>query len=456
MENEIKPMPDHPRSAALLVLNDLYKTLDRVLEDTLDEHPGLSRRDRAFLQALVYGVLRWRARLDWTIAHFSKTRLRKVDPVVLNILRLGLFQIIYLSKVPVFAAVDTAVEMAKSVAPPWIQRYVNGLLRNAARKYQEVSFPDIDKDPVSALAVKKSFPKWLIKRWIHRFGLRETGFLCDAINTIPPITARANLLKTNREKLIQSLQGLAENISSTNYAPDGVCFSNPKTKITELNAFKEGLFQVQDEAAQLVTLLLNPRPGETILDACAGLGGKTGHILQEMKNKGRLLALDVDEKKLVRLELEMKRLGVSAAETWVHDLNHPITTDHMGRFDRILLDAPCSGLGVLRKNPDAKWTSSIQDLIQHQKRQVLFLSHVAPLVKPSGCLVYAVCSTEPEENESVIDCFLSKYINFTVDNNPTGLPAAASSLVDKNGYLKTFPHLNNMDGFFSVCLKRTK
>ncbi len=286
--------------------------------------------------------------------------------------------------------------------------------------------------------------------------MRETGFLCDAVNTIPPITVRANTLKTSREKLIQSLQGYAENISPTNYAPDGVFFSNPKATITELKAFKDGLFQVQDEAAQLVTLLLHPQPGETILDACAGLGGKTGHISQEMKNKGRLFAMDVDEKKLMRLELEMRRLGASRAKTWVHDLNHPITMDHFEGFDRILLDAPCSGLGVLRKNPDAKWISAKQNLMYYHKRQVRFLDRVAHLVKPSGCLVYAVCSTEPEENESVIEDFLNKHENFAVEKNPMGLPVEACSLVDKNGYLKTLPHLNNMDGFFSVCLQRTK
>ena len=458
MEHELKSIPDDARGTALFVLNVLdkgHKTLDRVLADVLDES-HLSRRDRAFLQVLVFGVLRWRARLDWTIKHFSKTGLNKVDPVVLNILRLGLFQITDLSKVPVFAAVNTSVEMAKSVSRPWIARYVNGLLRKAARNYQDISFPDIYKNPVSALAVKKSFPEWLIKRWIDRLGLRETGFLCDAVNTIPPITVRANTLKTSRGKLMQSLQGYAENISPTNQAPDGVFFSSPKTAITEFNAFKDGLFQVQDEAAQLVTLLLRPQPGETILDACAGLGGKTGHISQEMKNKGRLFAMDVDEKKLLRLELEMRRLGASTVKTWVHDLNHPITMDHFGGFDRILLDAPCSGLGVLRKNPDAKWISAKQNLIYYQKRQIRFLDHVAHLVKPSGCIIYAACSTEPEENESVIECFLKRHENFAVEHNSTGLPVEARSLVDKNGYLKTFPHLNNMDGFFSVRLKRTK
>ena len=183
-------MADKVRKTALAVLTildkDRFQTLDAALDTALSKNTRLSKRDRALLQILVYGVLRWRARLDWIIGYFSKTRLEKVDPKVLNILRLGIFQIIYLSRIPVSAAVNTSVEMAKSHTAPWVARYVNGLLRHAARTYQQVPFPAIEKDPVSALAAEKSFPDWLIKKWLHRFGLKETVLLCDAINTIPP------------------------------------------------------------------------------------------------------------------------------------------------------------------------------------------------------------------------------------------------------------------------------
>jgi len=452
-------MTDDVRKTALHILNTLdkgHKTLDSVIEDVFRKKTLFSRKDRALLQAMVFGVLRWRGRLDWIIDYFSETRLNRVDPKVLNILRLGLFQIIYLSRIPVSAAVNTSVEMAKTAAAPWVVRYVNGLLRNAARKYQNVPFPDIDKDSVKALATEKSFPKWLIKRWLDRFGLKEAVLLCDAINTIPPITVRCNTLKTNRKKLVKAFKGYAEKIEHTNYAPDGVFFSNPKRSIPKIRAFEDGLFQVQDEAAQLVTLLLNPKPGETVLDACAGLGGKTGHIAQMMKNRGRLVAMDKDEKKLLRLESEMHRLGISIVTTCIHDLNKPLNQDRFGKFDRILIDAPCSGLGVLRRNPDAKWSTPKQNLAHYQERQAQFLDNLAHLVKPSGVLVYAVCSMEPEENESVINSFLNKHVKFAIEKSPTVLHFDFYSLVNNNGYVKTFPHLNNMDGFFSVCMKRKK
>ena len=452
-------MTDEVRKTALYILNTLNKernTLDNLLEDVFREKTLFSKKDRALLQALVYGVLRWRGRLDYIIDYFSKTRLNKINPNVLNILRLGLFQIIYLDRIPVSAAVNTSVEMTKAAAAPWVVGYVNGLLRNAVREYGHVTFPDVDKDPVKALATKKSFPEWLIKRWLDRFGLKETGLLCDAINTIPPITVRCNTLKTNRKKLVKALERYAEKIKITNYAPDGGFFFNPKRSIPNIEAFENGLFQVQDEAAQLVTLHLNPQSGETILDACAGLGGKTGHIAQMMKNSGRLVAMDKDENKLMRLESEMHRLGVSIVTTCIHDLSSPLNREHFGKFDRILLDAPCSGLGVLRRNPDIKWRASQQNLAYCQKRQALFLDNLAHFVKPSGVLVYAVCSMEPEENESVIKGFLNKHAKFAIEKKSTGLSFDACSLVTRDGYLKTFPHLNNMDGFFSICMKRKK
>jgi 16S rRNA (cytosine967-C5)-methyltransferase len=346
--------------------------------------------------------------------------------------------------------------MAKSVTEPYIVRFVNGLLRNAAKRYQQVLFPDVTKDPVSALAVKKSFPKWVLERWLDRFGLEETALLCDAINTIPSLTVRCNTLKARRETLLTHLEKDVEKVEYTGYAPDGIFFFNPKRSIPEMKAFEDGLFQVQDEAAQLVTFLLNPKPGERVLDACAGLGGKTGHISQMMNNRGELIAMDNNGKKLHRLQSEMVRLGISMVTPLTHDLNAPADGRSIKKYDRILLDAPCSGLGVLKRNPDAKWSTLEQDLIRHAKRQATFLDNLAHQVKPEGFLVYCVCSMEPEENESVIKGFLNKHRDFAIEKNPDGLPYNARSLLTGDGYLKTFPHIHSMDGFFAVCMKRAK
>jgi len=450
---------DTARTASLEILNILDQgdnTLDNILDEVLSRKTNLSKKDRALLQALVYGILRWRGRLDWIIRYFSKTRLDKIDPKVLNVLRIGLFQIIYLDRIPVSAAVNTSVELVKSFAPPHVVRFTNGLLRNAVRNHKWVPLPDEKNQPVSSLTVKKSFPKWLIERWLDRFGLNDTGLLCDAINAIPPLTVRCNTLKIPREVLLKFLEKDVENIELTHYAPDGVFFFNPKKSIPEFKAFKEGLFQVQDEAAQLVTSLLDPRPGETVLDACAGLGGKSGHISQMMKNRGKLVAMDNNERKLMRLQSEMHRLGISMVTPIIQDLNDLAGSNRIEKFDRILLDAPCSGLGVLRRNPDAKWRISEQDLVRNSDRQAIFLDQLAPYVKPSGILVYCVCSTEPEENEDVIKGFLNKHQDFAIEKNPGGLPLKARTLLTGNGYFRTFPHLHNMDGFFAVCMRRAR
>jgi len=450
-----------PRKTALFVLNSLDKgrcTLDRILEDIQNKEMVLSRRDQALFYVLVYGVLRWRGRLDWIISHFSKIRIDKIEPAVMNILRLGLFQIIYLNRIPVSAAVNTSVEIAKSFASSPAAGFANALLRKAAGEYKKIPFPDPDKNPAHSLAVRKSFPEWLIKRWLNQFGLKETEALCDAINTIPPITVRTNSLRTTRDDLAKRLAPDVQQIENTTYSPDGIRFIKPDRSIPEIKAFKDGWFQVQDEAAQLVACLLNPRPGDTVLDACAGLGGKTGHIAQMMKNTGRLLAMDNQANKLQQLESEMKRLGISIVTTCNYDLTIPFDRQfsYMGfsGFDRILLDAPCSGLGVLRRNPDAKWLISNSRFNRYKARQINFLNNLAQLVKPSGTLVYAVCSTEPEENEEVVKGFLDIHPEFVVNNKLEGLPQNVYSLVNKNRYLKTYPHINNMDGFFAVCFKR--
>jgi len=452
-------MPFDARKVALDTLNTLDQgrhTLDNIMEAAVAEDAGVSKRDRAFIQALVFGVLRWRGRLDFIINHFSSTRFDKIDPGVLNILRLALFQIIYLDRVPESAAVNTAVEIAKTTVAPWVVGFVNAVLRKAARNYQNLSFPDVGKNAVAATATAKSFPEWIIRRWTRRYGLEDTTALCDALNTIPAITVRTNRLKASLHDLVNSLASEAEQIKPTLHSPDGISFVNPATTIPGLSAFKKGWFQVQDEAAQLVSLLLNPQPGDTVLDACAGLGGKTGHIAQLMKNEGSIVALDINARKLLRLESEMQRLGISIVKTSRQDLENKNLQRQFNPFDRILLDAPCSGLGVVRRNPDIKWRMSRKNLTQFQGRQLALLRNLSPLVNPSGVLVYAVCSPEPEESEDVVNEFLKKHDEFVIDKQFEGFPDKTVPIQPANGWYKTFPHFSHMDGFSFVRLKRTQ
>jgi len=429
--------------------------LDHIVQEMFEKnaHP-MTRRDRALFNALVFGVTRWRKRLDWIIGRHSNIPMKKIRPEVQNILRLSLFQIFFLDRIPDSAAVHTAVEMAKKNAPVWTVRFVNGLLRNAIRNRDALEYPLPGKDPVASLAVTRSFPEWLIRRWLDRFGYEETRDLCDVINDVPPLTIRTNTLKIDRKKLATLLATEAGTVMPANRAPDGLYLTALKTPIDRMKPFTDGLFQVQDEAAQLISLLLQPRPGETVLDACAGFGGKTAHMAQLMNNSGHIMAVDIDQKRLMRLSDDMKRMGIANVTCKTFDMESPALLCEAGPFDRILLDAPCSGLGVIRRNPDIKWDESRQNLQRFAARQSALFHHVSQYLKPSGRIVYSVCSMEPEENEAVVTAFLNRHPDFKIVMDTTDLPDPVRALLDERGFLRTFPHRDEMDGFFAVCMEK--
>lgn len=458
------------RKAALDILIRLEKTnelLDTVLDTVLhsiadtggsaragEAFTGFSPPDRKLINAIVYGVLRWRRRLDFLILQYAAQPGARISPEIMNILRMAVFQMVYLDRVPDFAVVNTSVEMAKRYVSVKSSRFVNGLLRNMLRN----PVADIDailpEDPARALAISQSFPDWLVRRWIARFGSEQAVRLCTAMNEIPPLTVRTNTLKTTRETLKAALAEACERIEATPYAPDGLCFYGPGRAIDQLDAFQRGWFQVQDEAAQLVTQLLDPQPGDKVLDACAGMGGKTGHIGQLMKNSGDILAADKDPRKLAKLESEMKRLGLSICRSSATDLDGPAELPLPADFDRILLDAPCSGIGVIRRNPDIKWAASKKNLSRFAGRQSAYLNKLAGHLAPSGTLLYVVCSIEPEETVNVIEKFLKNHPEFAMVTDTVGLSGRAGGLFDARGYFTSLPHRYPMDGFFAAGLKR--
>jgi 16S rRNA (cytosine967-C5)-methyltransferase len=452
------PPPSDARRATVRILCELdtgRRTLDAVMEE-LESAGGLrDARERDLMNALVYGVLRWRGRLDYVIGRFSKTPLSKIDPPVRNILRTALFQVVFMDRIPPSAAVNTAVEIAKSLPRPWAASFVNAVLRKAAAGHAGLQLPDAQREPLRALAVAGSLPEWLAARWLARHGYATAAELCDAVNALPPLTLRANTLKATRDELARSLAPHAPEAAPTGFAPDGLTVAGLRTRITELEAFRNGWFQVQDEAAQLVSLLLAPRPGETVLDACAGRGGKTGHLAALMRNQGAITALDQSRPRLAQLGEEMRRLGVGIVSACEADLNVWQPPSDRG-FDRVLLDAPCSGLGTLRRNPDIKWAAEKRDLARCHRAQSELLDRAAGLTAPGGVLVYAVCSPEPEETVEVVRGFLSRRAGFVVDRDLSALPPAARPLADAEGFLQTGSQLRYMDAFFAVRLTRNR
>jgi 16S rRNA (cytosine967-C5)-methyltransferase len=267
---------------------------------------------------------------------------------------------------------------------------------------------------------------------------------------------RVNTLKTGYARAREALAGEAERIEDGRYCPDAISFYSPRGSVDEMESFRSGWFQVQDESAQLVCRWLNPRPGERILDACAGLGGKTGCLAQLMENRGRVTAVDKDGDKLRALAVEMKRLGVSIVETRRINWLDTFAREENEQFDRVLADCPCSGMGVLRRNPDIKWSASPERLSRHRHHQVRLLSTLADRVRPGGVLMYVVCSTEPEENEQVVERFLNARKDFAVDTEPAGAEDGRRQFIDDRGYFITSVYHHDLDGFFGARLKKKR
>lgn len=448
-------MAANPRQIALDVLLTWHrseKTLDHSLESHSNKFVSLTSKDKSLCNNLIFGVLRNRQFIDWTIDVYSKVPITKINLTVLYLLRIALYQIMFLDRVPDFAAIDTSVELGKKLGGKKSAGFINAILRKAVKEQDSIQLPDLDKNAALSISVRHSIPKWMIKRWISFYGVTQTDNLCRQINTIPLITARTNTLKIDKKTLARLLTEETGQVKSTRYAEDGLVFSKPATEISELKTFKKGWFQIQDEAAQIVTEYLDPRPGETILDCCAGLGGKSGHIAQLMNNQGSLTAMDIVPYKLNILKKEADRLGITNIITKQGDLLKTNIKDFDRYFDRVLVDAPCTGLGVMQRNPDTKWKRTRNDILRMSGRQKKILNAAANLVRPGGILVFAVCSCEPEENEEVIKVFLSKRKDFLIDNQFKF--DKYPELTTSEGFLKTYPEPHGMDGFFSARLRR--
>ncbi len=442
-----------PRRLAALALTELDRrrtTLDLLFEELEERHPLADRRDRDLFQAIVFGVLRYRGGIDARIARASSKPLNALDPPVLALLRAALFQVLFLDRIPAHAAVHHAVQAAKDLSP-WVASFVNAVLRKAAA---ERAAPDDESgSSPSGLAVSSGLPPWLLSRWTDRWGEGEAAALAAALNEIPPLTLRVNTLKIRRNELIARLRPEADEVQPAALSRDGLHVRGLRPRVSETEAFRAGLFQVQDEAAQLVGALLAPRPGERVLDACAGRGGKTGHIAQMMENQGEVVALDNSARRLSFLAREMERLGVEIVSCRQADLRKTLADLLGGAFPRVLLDAPCSGLGTIRRNPDIRWSITEEDLKDHLETQSSLLASAARLVSPGGVLVYAVCSPEPEEGEEVIERFLKADPRFLIESQPADVPAEIRALRDERGFLQTWPTLKYMDGFFAVRLR---
>jgi 16S rRNA (cytosine967-C5)-methyltransferase len=447
-----------PRDLALRVLNDLSRKpgfSGSSLDSLFKSRPGLEERDRAFVSQLVQGSVRWRARLDWTIRQSSDSPLRRISIPVLNILRLALYQVFFLERVPESAAVNEAVTQAKKRYPPYVVSFVNAVLRKACRSKNHLSFPDRHKSPVEYLSVFHSYPEWLVRKWIREWGIDFSEALLEAQNRIPALTVRCNLLKINRDDLLRRLKDESGIVGKpTPYSPGGVHLTDFRGKVDQNREFKDGLFQVQDEAAQLTSILLSPAAGEGVLDLCAGYGGKTTHLAELMGDQGKVIALDRNHARLVSLATNAVRLGIRNAVAVAADASRNLSSLFRARFDRIVVDPPCSGLGVLSRHPDGKWNKKEEDIPRLAQMQKAILNSGCALLRPGGTLLYATCTLSREENEGVIEACLAGNKDMSLVDLRDRAPQWAGDLIDDRGFLRTFPHRHHMDGFFGALMMK--
>ncbi|MBL8016452.1 MAG: 16S rRNA (cytosine(967)-C(5))-methyltransferase RsmB, partial [Ignavibacteria bacterium] len=375
----------------------------------------------------------------------------KCTPEIKNTLRVALYQILFLNKIPDFAAVNEAVEFVKRISTQKHADVVNGLLRTIIRTKNDLVYPTREIDEVKYLGIMQSHPNWMVKRWIQRFGFDDAVIFAESNNKRPILTLRVNTIKTTREQVLKRFEERNIVYRTCRYI-DYFITLRLMSKIYLDEDFVNGMYTVQDESAGLPAVLLKPTENDVVLDMCAAPGGKSTHLAQIMGNKGRIYSVDKYDAKIKMMQQTGERLGITNIEFInddAADLQDPRVKDL--KFDKILLDAPCSGMGVLSKKPEIRWKREMEDIYALAEIQKKLLSSAVKYLKPGGVIVYSTCSTEPEENMDVIKDFLEKNPDFEIDN---ASKYVKHDLVNAEGCIETFPHKHNIDGSFAARLVR--
>ncbi|MBI1995262.1 MAG: 16S rRNA (cytosine(967)-C(5))-methyltransferase RsmB [Deltaproteobacteria bacterium] len=472
-------------ASEILLKVDNRKAFADILLDQEIRTGKLGERDRALLTELVYGTLRWRGTIDARLSNYLRRPLVDTDPFIRNLLRVTLYQLLFLDKIPDYAAVNEAVQLTKNRGGGKAAGFVNGVLRNFLRRNIETAAPQATDDSIAALAMDYSHPEWLVKRWIDYFGLEAAKALMRANNERSPLVLRVNTRKNDRKAFLELLKRNGVTATATRWSPQGLWIQSGSA-VDELPGFHQGLFQVQGEASQLVTYLLAPQPGERVLDACAAPGGKSTHIAELMNDAGEVTALDISARGIEKIRDNATRLGLTSIRALRSDASRDFPGSFLGHFERVLVDAPCSGLGTLRSHPEIKWHRNPRDIERLGRLQEKILDRVASCLKPGGVLVYSTCTLTRDENEQVAERFLKTHQEFELQNaagylpeqakwSPTGEAVASSSTpVERNperepptkvgarvegpmvqgSYFMALPHRHNTDGFFAARMRK--
>jgi 16S rRNA (cytosine967-C5)-methyltransferase len=436
------------REIALKILFDI-EAKSAFANETIEDYSnrfGLSSLDRRFVRELVNGVTKLRRRLDYILSFFLKDDIRDLTPWIRNILRLGLYQIEYLDRVPDRSAVDESVKLAKRFGHKGTAGLVNAVLRNYLRDRKRVVFPSMGKEKVKAIGTIYSFPDWMVEDWLRQSGEEKTIKLCEAFNQKANFSFRLNSLKIKQMDLEGALDRKKLKYRRGDFL-NNFYWIESKIDLEYLFLFSKGYVYPQDESAGFPVLLLDPKPGETILDICAAPGGKLTYLAELMKNSGKLTALDISQDRMKKIKENCLRLGIENVDFQIGDARNYSTEPG----NKILIDAPCSGLGVLGRNSDARWQKKREDLKRLAEAQSAILFNASDLVKKDGVIVYTTCSLAEEENEKVIEQFLEQRKEFKKEDASDFVDQRA---VNKNGFVRTYPHLHGLDGTFAARLRK--
>lgn len=447
-EHKVIDLYDGVRGLAVKILNRIERTdayLDKLLDHEM-KNSELNGPDKALLYEIVHGVTRWMGRLDWILNGFYKGQFSKAIPNLKNGLRVALYQILFLDRIPDHAAVNEAVEFVKKLQGQKSADLTNAILRNIIRSKSAIRYPDPNEDLIGYLSAYFSHPSWMVKRYVERFGAEETEKLLIANNEKPYLTLRINAIKTTESEFKSLVDSVNLKYKPGKFLNEFVQLQN-LTNITAWDYYTKGYFNIQDESAGLACRLLGVEPGMRVLDICAAPGGKTAYLASLMNNVGEIVALDKYEARLKLLKANNVRLGLTCVTTVESD-----ALDYNSEpFDRVLADVPCSGTGTLSKKPDIKWKRDIFDLKKMTASQIKLLEKAASLVKPGGAVVYSTCSIEPEENFEIVKQFLNKHPNFKLESAKEKFN---DEVIDENGCIQTLPQRHQMDGAFAAKLVR--
>ncbi|WP_050614728.1 16S rRNA (cytosine(967)-C(5))-methyltransferase RsmB [Bacillus testis] len=432
----------------LILSVEKNQSYSNLLLNTVINKNHLSPADSGLLTELTYGTIQYKLTLDYYLEPYIKNS-KKMDQWVRILLRLSLYQMHYLDKIPDHAVIFEAVEISKRRGHKGIASLVNGILRNIQRN--GVRSLDELSDPVERISIETSHPAWIVKRWMEQYGEERTRNMCQYNLKHPKQTARVNISKASREKVLEMLKEEGFSVEPIRFLPEGItCL---KGNLALSNAYKEGFLSIQDESSMLVAYAVDAKDKNTILDCCAAPGGKTSAIAEKME-KGTVYALDLHEHKVKLIKQQAERLGLANVTASAHDARKAGELFDPQTFDAILVDAPCSGLGVMRRKPDVKYTKNEQDIHRLAAIQQDILAAVAPLLKDGGLLVYSTCTVDQEENDQVTEAFLKQHPQFSKDTTlKNRLPEEVRRFASDNS-LQLFPQDLGSDGFFIACFRK--